>query len=73
MGSAKAIRVDSSDNIYAIIGGKSGLVKLNSSGAEQWHNATTTGVQMNDLEIVSDGIVLAGHRYVTLDKPNNCL
>ena len=72
-GSAKAIRVDFEDNIYAIIGTTSGLIKLNSSGAKQWHYATTKDVQMNDLEIVSDGIVLAGHRYVTLEKPNNCL
>lgn len=33
-GSAKSIRVDSSDNIFAVVGVKSAAVKLNSSGAE---------------------------------------
>ena len=36
MGSAKAIRVDSSDNIYAVAGTKSAAIKLKSDGTEVW-------------------------------------
>lgn len=75
MGSARSLRIDSSDNVYAIVGTASSMVKLNGSGVEQWvkYDTTEDKVQMNDLELVSDGIILAGHRYVTLtDEPNNC-
>jgi len=72
-GAAKALRVDSSDNIYAILGVKGAVVKLNSAGAEQFKSqALQDGVQLNDLEVVSDGIVLTGHRYVTYTDNENC-
>jgi len=62
LGSAKSIRVDSSDNIY-FIGGKAGVAKLSSSGAETFKVAEVdTTYQLNDLEVNSDGtIVLTGH------------
>jgi len=50
-GSARALKIDSSDNIYAIYGTKGAVVKINSSGTEQWTNDSTNGnnAQMNDL------------------------
>jgi hypothetical protein len=62
IGSAKAIRVDSSDNIF-FIGGKDGLVKITSAGAESLTvESVDSTCQFNDLEVNSDGsIVLAGH------------
>ena len=61
-GSAKAIRVDSSDNIF-FIGGKDGFVKLTSAGAESLKvSSVDESAQFNDLEVNSDGsIALAGH------------
>lgn len=64
MGSAKAIRVDSSDNVYAVVGAKSAAVKLSSSGSEVWKSGQLDkDSQMNDLELASDGLVLVGHKY----------
>jgi len=68
IGSAKAIRVDSSDNIYTIVG-KSGVAKLTSSGTEIWKTNTDETYQLNDLEVNSDSsIVLTGLIYGTQKK-----
>lgn len=50
-GSARALKIDSSDNIYAIYGTKSAIVKLSSSGSETFTNDSTNSetAQMNDL------------------------
>jgi len=60
-GSAKALRVDSSDNVFAIAGTKSAAIKLSSSGAETWATGQLdANSQMNDIELTSDGLVLVG-------------
>lgn len=63
-GSAKALRVDSSDGVIAIAGTKSSVIKLKSDGTEDWKSGQLDkNAQMNDLEIASDGYVLVGHEY----------
>jgi hypothetical protein len=63
-GSAKALRVDSSDNVFSIMGTKSAAVKLDSAGAEQWATGQLdANAQMNDIEVASDGVVLVGQKY----------
>lgn len=65
-GSAKALRVDSSDNVFAIACTKSCVIKLNGSGTEVWKTGQIdSAIQSNDLEIATDGVVLVGHRYST--------
>ena len=61
MGSAKTIRIDSDGNIYTIIGPKSSIVKLDSSGTEIWTASDIEETQLNDLELASDGLVAIGH------------
>jgi len=36
MGSAKALRIDASDNVYSIAGTNSAVIKLKGAGAESW-------------------------------------
>ena len=61
-GSAKAMRIDSEDNIYVIMG-LSMVAKLDSSGQEEWNTGTfDESIQLNDLELASDGLVLVGHK-----------
>lgn len=71
-GSAKAVRIDSSDNVYGLVGSGSWLVKLTSTGTKDWDTGTNLKDygQMNDLEIVTDGIVMTGHSYGTTNE--NC-
>lgn len=75
-GSARALKIDSDDNIYAIYGTKGAIVKIDSAGGEKWTNDSTNSnnAQMNDLQLVSDGIVIAGHRYGDASDidPNGC-
>jgi hypothetical protein len=65
MGSTKSIKVDSSDNIYGLVGEGTIVVKLDSSGTETWNTGSTySGYgQMNDLVIAADGtgLVMTGH------------
>lgn len=69
-GSTRSLRVDSSDNIYAISGATCNLVKLASDGSLTWDSGDTLNAngQMNDLEVVSDGVVIVGHIYGTADN-----
>jgi hypothetical protein len=64
-GSAKSIRVDSSDNVFGLVSAGATLVKLTSTGTKDLDTGTalSTYGQMNDLELVSDGIVMTGHTY----------
>lgn len=62
-GSAKTIRLDSDGNIYTVIG-KSAVVKLDSSGTEVWNAGYMSNIQLNDLELASDGLVAIGHQYI---------
>lgn len=61
-GSTKSIRVDSDDNTFGLVGAGAILVKLTSTGTNEWDTGTTLADygQMNDLELVSDGIVMTG-------------
>jgi hypothetical protein len=61
-GSAKAMRIDSDDNIFLIMG-LSIVVKLDSSGEEEWNTGSFEAIQFNDLELASDGLVAVGHKY----------
>lgn len=69
-GSTRSLRVDSSDNVYAISGSTCNLTKLSSDGSLSWETGDTlnSNGQMNDLEVVSDGVVIAGHIYGTADN-----
>ena len=63
-GSAKAIRIDSSDNIYAVVGKKAAAIKLRRSGTEVWKTGQLDAkAQMNDIELATDGLVLVGQKY----------
>ena len=64
-GSTKSLRVDGSDKIYAIVGAKSAVVKLNADGTEVWKTGLiNANVQLNDLTVNSDGTVATtGHEY----------
>jgi hypothetical protein len=61
-GSAKAMRIDSNDNIFILVG-LSMVAKLDSSGEEVWITDNDEAVQLNDLELASDGLVAVGHMY----------
>lgn len=65
MGSAKALRIDASDNVFSIAGTNSAVIKLDNAGAESWATGTLdASVQINDIELSSDnGMVVAGHKY----------
>ena len=64
LGSAKAIRVDSQDDVFVLAGTKSAAIKLSSSGSELWKTGQLDGAaQMNDLEHAPDGgLVLTGQK-----------
>lgn len=67
-GSTKAIRIDASDNIFANVGTRSAVVKLDSTGGVAWKSGEIdSSIQSNDLELVASdgGIVLVGHQYGT--------
>ena len=67
-GNAKAIRVDSSDNIFTVAGAASTtLYKLNSSGVVQWDTGSDyNDMQLNDLSVNSDGtMAMVGHNMVS--------
>jgi len=40
MGSAKALRIDASDNVFSIAGTNSAVIKLDNAGAETWATGT---------------------------------
>ena len=63
-GSAKAIRVDSQDNIFVLAGIRIAAIKLSSSGSELWNTGELdAAAQMNDLEHAPDGgLVLTGQK-----------
>lgn len=66
------MRVDSSDNVFAIAGTKTAAVKLSSTGSETWKTGQLdSGAQMNDIELASDGVVVVGHKYSTT-KSTGC-
>ena len=67
VGSAKALRVDSSDNVYAAIG-HGAVVKLDSAGEEVWKTDEYAATQINDVELASDGVVAVGHTYDSQKK-----
>lgn len=70
VGSAKSLRIDSSDNVNFINCMYSGctVYQLSSTGSETWNTGTTfkaedgdeVHIQMNDLTLVSDGLVIVG-------------
>lgn len=59
------MRVDSSDNVFGLVGATTILVKLTSTGSKDWDTGTNliSYGQMNDLELVSDGTVMTGHSF----------
>ena len=73
-GSAKALRVDSSDNIYFVAGTASAVIKIDKNGNEVWKTGQLDSkAQMNDLELASDGLVVVGHKtYTTNNGCSNC-
>lgn len=43
-GSAKALRIDSSDNVFVVAGTTSAVIKLDKDGTEVWKKVIDTGV-----------------------------
>ena len=43
-------------------------MKLDSSGTEVWNAGDRGEVQLNDLELASDGLVAIGHKYTNTEK-----
>lgn len=65
-GSARAIRIDGSDQVFASVGTGSAVIKLSSAGSIVWRSGQIDStVQTNDLELVAadGGIVLVGHQF----------
>ena len=57
------MRIDSEDNIYFLMG-LSTVAKLDSSGQEEWNTGMISeSIQLNDLELASDGLVVVGLKY----------
>lgn len=63
------MRLDSSDNIYAIIGSESSVIKLaGNDGTVAWTSAQIEAtVKVNDIELIAatGGIILVGTHYET--------
>lgn len=77
-GSAKSLRIDSSDNVNFINCMYTGctVYQLSSTGSETWNTGSTfkgegVHVQMNDLTLVSDGLVIVGQEG-TLSEEYGC-
>jgi hypothetical protein len=70
VGSAKMMRVDSDDNVFAILGTSTKVVKLDKSGnliaeSEKLDDAT----QLTDLELLDDGgVILIGLKFYPISK-----
>lgn len=65
-GSTKSLRIDSSDNIYANVGTRTSVLKIQGSdGAIVWRSGQIdAAVQSNDLELLPDNsMVLIGHQF----------
>lgn len=62
-GTVRSVKVDSSDNVYGVFGGENTLVKLDSSGTEEWNTGfgLSNNAQLNDLVLTDDGVILVGH------------
>jgi len=69
IGSAKMMRVDSEDNVYAILGTDANVVKLDKYGkvvAKSKELAKTS--QITDLELVDGGVVLVGLKFYPITE-----